>query len=213
MKKNILVATVVMMAWLTAATANAQLLMKKEYKGRQPAEYYLKGAVPERDGKVVFSTVIDAPGKSRQDLFYAIGRWAEMRYAAGIQSGEWFEPAFFHNYEFASVQTADVDEGVITCQGDEELVFTNKVLNRDAARLQYLLRLQVADGRVAAEISQIAYTYTFVEEAERVAAEDWITDREAIGRKGGLLKAAARFRVRTVDLKDELFRELEEACK
>ena len=38
--------------------------MKKDYQGRQPSEYYLKGAVPERDGKVVFTRDIDVPGKS-----------------------------------------------------------------------------------------------------------------------------------------------------
>ena len=211
MKKNIIVAMTLMLAWLCAGTASAQLLMKKEYQGRQPQEYYLKGAVPERGGKVVFSREFEVPGRSRQDLFYAVGRWAELRYAPNTVRGEWYEPTYYHNFEFANVQIADVDEGNLLCQGDEEMVFTNKVLNRDAARLQYVLQFHVSDGKVSAEISQIVYTYTLVEMPERIPAETWITDSEAINKKGRLLKASARFRVKTVDLKDELFKEIEEA--
>lgn len=213
MKKNLIVAMTLMVAWLCASTANAQLLMKKNYEGRQDATYYLKGAVPEQGGKVVFTKVISAPGKSKRDIFFAVGQWAELRYHANTARGEWYEPNAFHNLDYSNVQTADIDEGIITCQGDEEIVFTNKVLNRDATRLQYVLRLQVSDGEVRAEMSQIVYTYTLVEEAERIPAEDWITDREAINKKGRLLKAAARFRVRTIDLKDELFKEIEEAVR
>ena len=213
MKKNLIVAMTLVLAWLSAVDANAQLLMKKDYQGRQPSEYYLKGAVPERDGKVVFTRDIDVPGKSSRDLFYAVGHWAELRFAANTARGEWYEPTFYHNFEYAGVQTADIDAGLILCQGDEDLVFTNKVLNRDAARLQYVLRIRFADGKVTAEMSQIAYTYTLVEQPERITAEDWITDGEAISKKGRLLKAAARFRVRTIDLKDQLFKEIEEAVR
>ncbi|MDO4995391.1 MAG: DUF4468 domain-containing protein [Bacteroidales bacterium] len=213
MKKNLIVAMTLIVAWLCASTASAQLLMKKNYEGRQDATYYLKGAVPEQGGKVVFTKVISVPGKSKRDIFFAVGQWAELRYQANTARGEWYEPNAFRNLDYSNVQTADIDEGLITCQGDEEIVFTNKVLNRDATRLQYVLRLQVSDGEVKAEMSQIVYTYTLVEEAERIPAEDWITDREAINKKGRLLKAAARFRVRTIDLKDELFKEIEEAVR
>ena len=213
MKKNLIVVITLMLAWLCAATTHAQLLMKKNYEGRQDASYYLTGAVPEQGGKVVFTKVISVPGKSKQDLFYAVGQWAELRYQANTARGEWYEPNAFRNLDYSRVQTADIDDGIITCQGDEEIVFVNKVLNRDATRMQYVLRLNFTDGQVQVEMSQIVYTYTLVEEAERIAAEDWITDREAMNKKGRLLKASARFRVRTIDLKDELFKEIEEAAR
>ena len=69
------------------------------------------------------------------------------------------------------------------------------------------------DGPVAVEMSQLYYTYVFVEDPERMAAEEWISDREAFDKKGRLLKSVARFRVKTVDLKDELMKEIEEAVK
>lgn len=198
---------------LMATTASAQLLMKKYYDGRQDATYYLAGAVPEREGKIVFTKEIEAQGKSARDLFYKLGQWADLRYTPNTTRGEWTEASFFHNYEYAGVTLADVDEGTLVCQGDEELVFTNKVLNRDATRTNYILRLSVRDGHVTAEISQIYFTYVFVEEPERMAAEEWISDREAFDKKGRLLKSVARFRVKTVDLKDELFKEIEEAVR
>lgn len=34
-----------------------------------PDEKYLRGAVPEVDGKVVFTTTIDAPGKSASEIY------------------------------------------------------------------------------------------------------------------------------------------------
>ena len=211
--KRIMMAVVLAFMPVMLLTTQAQLLMKKHYEGRQPSEYYLKGAVTERDGKVVFSKDIDVPGKSARELFFAVGQWAELRYMANTTRGQWYDANFFHNYENANILTADIDQLTISCQGDEELVFTNKVLNRDAARLFYLLKLCFQDGHVYAELSQIAYTYTFVERPEHMKAEEWIADSEAFDKKGRLLKSVARFRVKTIDLKDELFKEIEEAVQ
>lgn len=209
MKKHL---TTLVLVLLATVSASAQLLMKKTYDGRQPADYYMKGAVTEQGGKIVFSKDIDVPGRSAKDLFFAVGQWAELRYAPNTVRGEWFEPTFFHNFDFSTITKADVDDGVIVCQGDEELVFTNKILNRDATRFNYVLSITITDGHVRAQVSQLVYTYTFVEQAERMAAEDWISDREAFNKKGHMLKAVARFRVKTVDFKDELFKEIEEAA-
>lgn len=211
--KRLMIAWAVAFMPLLLTTASAQLLMKNHYEGRQDASHYAVGAVTESDGKVVFAKDIVAEGKTASELFYAVGQWAELRYMPGTTRGEWYDPAFFHNYEFANIMTADADQHTIVCQGDEELLFTNKVLNRDAARINYQLRIKTEDSAVRVELSQITYTYTFVEQPERVTAEEWISDKEAFNKKGKMLKSVARFRVKTIDLKDELFKEIEEAVK
>ena len=46
---------------------------------------------------------------------------------------------------------------------------------------------------------------------ERIAAEDWITDSQAFSNKGKLLHGVAKFRIKTIDTFDEIFKEISES--
>lgn len=195
---------------LLSGTAQAQLLIKKDFKGRMDADAYLAGAVPEQDGKVCFSATIPAEGRTAAQIYAGLSQWASFRFSAGVESGEWTDANYFKNTDFAAIREADAEQGLIVCAANEEMVFTNKMLAKDYTLISYTLRLEVMEGAVAATMTDIIYTYTLAEDdPERITAEDWISDAEAINKKGQLHRTVARFRIKTVDLANELFTEIE----
>ena len=208
--KKMLIALAV--ALLPLCMADAQgLFSKKEYEGgRQPREAYMQGAVPEVDGKVVFSKTFDTTGMSKFDVYLKLSQWATFRYNPETERGKWSDADYFKNTEFARILEASSEKGTLKIQGNEEMVFTNKTLAKDTAIASYILLLTIEEGKVVAEIKNISYTYSLTDNPERIEAEDWITDKEAITKQNKLNRGSGKFRVKTIDLKDELFKEIEE---
>ncbi|MBR6894370.1 MAG: DUF4468 domain-containing protein [Bacteroidaceae bacterium] len=174
---------------------------------------YMQGAVPVENGMVTFSKTLSAPGKSKEDLYRKVASWASARYMPSVENGKWTDPDYFRNLEYATVKSADEAKGQIVCQGCEELVFSNKFLERDYTDAEYKLTVQVSDGSVKAVMSNIVYAYTFAEAKERKTAEQYITDDMAFTKKGKFIKQNRKFRVKTVDLANELFSEIETIIK
>ena len=108
---------------------------------------------------------------------------------------------------------AEEENGLLKIQGNEDMIFTNKALAKDMAVASYILTLNCTDGGIDVEMSNISYTYSLSDTPERIEAEDWITDKEAFNKKGQLSKGSGKFRVKTIDLKDRLFEEIEAAAK
>ena len=199
-------------ALLPLCMADAQgLFSNKEYAGgRQPREAYMQGAVPEVDGKVVFSKTFDTNGMSKFDVYMKLTQWATFRYNPSTERGKWNDADYFKNTEFARVLEASAEKGILKIQGNEEMVFTNKTLAKDTAIASYILMLTIEDGKVSGELRNISYTYSLTETPQRFEAEDWITDKEAITKNNKLNRGSGKFRVKTIDLKDELFKEIQE---
>ncbi len=199
-------------ALLPLCMADAQgLFSNKEYAGgRQPRETYMQGAVPEVDGKVVFSKTFDTNGMSKFDVYMKLTQWATFRYNPSTERGKWNDADYFKNTEFARVLEASAEKGILKIQGNEEMVFTNKTLAKDTAIASYILMLTIEDGKVSAELRNISYTYSLTDTPQRIEAEDWITDKEAITKNNKLNRGSGKFRVKTIDLKDELFKEIQE---
>ena len=169
---------------------------------------YMQGAVPEENGKVVFTASFEAPGKSKADIFRAVSSWASLRFMAESENGMWNDEDYYKNLEYAAVKEADALSGRIVCFGDEEQVFSNRVLAKDYTRINYGLKIDIKDGKVDVKMDNIVYTYVLKDDPERIAAEDWITDKEAITKKGKLMRVSGKFRIKTIDLKNELFEEI-----
>lgn len=177
---------------------------------------YMQGAVPVENGLVTFSKTFTATGKSKEDLYRQIASWASARYMPNIENGKWTDPDYFRNLAYSSVKVSDDandPKTQIVCQGNEEIVFTNRILERDYAEIEYKLNIKINDGSVKATMTNIAYVYTFTSEKERVAAEAYITDETAFNKKGNFIKQNRKFRVKTVDLANELFSEIETVIK
>lgn len=174
---------------------------------------YMQGAVPVENGMVTFTKTISASGQSKQDLYRKVASWASARYMPSIENGKWTDPDYFRNLQYATVKSADEAKGQIVCQGCEELVFSNKFLEKDYTEAEYKLTIQISDGSVKATMNNIVYAYTFAEAKERKTAEVYITDDMAFTKKGKFIKQNRKFRVKTIDLANELFSEIETIIK
>lgn len=177
------------------------------------SEYAKAGAVPEVNGKVVFTKEINVAGKSKEELYTVLSSFAALRFSAGSARGNWREPNFFTNLDYAQVKEADKETGRIVAQGAEEMVFSNKALSKDYTHVFYLFTAEAAAGKVKLTMNNIAFVYVGSQETERIPAEDWITDKEALNKKGELRRISGKFRVKTIDLFDELAKEIEELAK
>lgn len=211
MKKIIItILAISMPIFINAQTSG--LFSKKKIKTQKDISEYMAGAVPEVDGKVVFNSVIAAPGKSKADIMVALAAWANLRYTPEQARGEWSDADFFKNLEYAKITNLDKNAGNIAIQGAEEMVFSNKTLAKDYTNVYYILKLDVKDGSVTFKMDNIAYLYVgATENPQRIKAEDWITDKEAFNKKGELHRQTGKFRVKTIDLKDQLIKEITEA--
>ncbi|NYI49932.1 DUF4468 domain-containing protein [Macellibacteroides fermentans] len=156
----------------------------------QKEEHYLAGAVPEVDGKVVFSKTIKAPSLSQEQLYEAMLSWA----------GD------YYNGEKNRVVYQKPEEGAIACLGNEYIVFSSSALSLDRTTINYLMRIVCVDQRCDLEISGIRYEYnvSYQKQPEKYVAEEWITDKIAL-RNNKLLRVPGKFRKGTIDLIDKLF--------
>lgn len=209
--KKLMFAVIVAILPVMASAQSEGLFARKKIKTQQDMSAYLHGAVKEENGKVVFKRTIAVPGKSKKDIFQSVMQWANLRYQPEVSHGEWNDADFYKNYEYATIKSADEATGTIVCRGDEEVVFSNKTLSKDFCRMNYNLTVEIKDNEVTATVTNISYQYSLSETPERIAAEDWITDKEAINKKGQLMRISGKFRVKTIDITNELFKEITES--
>ena len=167
---------------------------KKEgqtFTQKQPENYYLAGAVPEVNGKVVFSQEINAPNLSKDQIFDAILAWANTRFKT--DKGNWGMVAY-----------SNKEEGQIACYGNEYIVFADKTFSLDRAKINYRMNFVCTPGKCNVEVTNITYLYP-EDSRERLAAEEWITDKQAMNKdQTKLINRIAKFRIKTIDLVESL---------
>ena len=154
---------------------------------------YLKGAVPEVDGQVVFSTKIEAPGKSAAQVYDIMLKYMERLTKTTNQID-------------SRVVTADEAKHEIIGSYQEWLVFKKTALSLDRTRFFYVLQTQCSDGHADVKMIRLRYLYEEERAPQRMSAEEWITDKEAVNKKNTkLLPISGKFRRKTIDRKDFLF--------
>jgi colicin import membrane protein len=181
---------------------NEEEEVKKEAKAKPKVdEKYLKGAVPEVDGKVVFSTSIKAPGKTAAQIYDILLQYMERMTKTTNQIE-------------SKIITADADKHEITGAYQEWLVFKKTALSLDRTRFMYALNAQCSDGRADIKMTRIRYLYEEERSPQHMTAEEWITDKEAVNKKNTkLLPISGKFRRKTIDRKDFLFNKFESLLK
>lgn len=154
---------------------------------------YLSGAVPEVDGKVVFSKKIQTPSLSKEQLYEILSDWS----------------ANYYNGEKNRVVYQNPEEGAIACVGNEYLVFSSSALSLDRSQINYLMRIVCQNQSCEIQMSGIRYEYnvSYQKEPEKYSAEEWITDRAAL-KNDKLLRVPGKFRTKTIDLVDKLFNQV-----
>ncbi len=161
---------------------------------------YLAGAVPEVDGKVIFSKTIKAPGKSKKQIYEALSGYFNKM----TQESNQLEQS-----RITLTDTVNFEQLVGTYQ--EWLVFKNKPLVLDRTRLFYNLIASIKDGEATIEMTRIYYIYDEEREATTYKAEEWINDRYGLNKKKTkTARVSGKFRRKTIDRKDYLFGKIEQ---
>ena len=174
----------------------------KEQIKVNPDAKYLAGAVPVVDGKVVFSTTLEAPGKSADEIYDII-----LKYMLRMTREK-------NQFETSQVAIKDSVKHFIAGSYQEWLVFKNSGLSLDRTRFKYTLMAQCEDGKAEVTLSRITYLYEEQRNPQHYTAEEWITDENALRKnKEKLLPISGKFRRKTIDRKDFLFNKLQTLLK
>lgn len=166
----------------------------------QTDEKYLTGAVPVVDGKVTFSTQLQVPALSQEQMFETALNWAK----------NYFKTDDKFN---ARVLYSNKEEGMIAAAGEEYIVFSSSALSLDRTRIYYQFLITCHPGKCDLEMTRIRYLYDEARDGgEKYTAEEWITDDMALNKsKTKLAPICGKFRRKTIDLKNELFKSMQTA--
>ena len=180
---------------LTLGTVQAQLFKKKNNINVTEAQYHL-GAVPVVNGKVTFEEVIKAEGLSAGEIETRVNEWITRRFT---------KPTVIRSMRFDS----ELPNTTIV-KSEEYIVFRNTFFVLNRARIYYYLIITAVDGQCTFNMSRITYWYDDEDEKGgiKMKAEDWITDDMAFNQKGKLKKFEGKFRRKTIELKEQLIKEL-----
>lgn len=159
---------------------------------------YLEGAITfDEQGKIVFDTEIEAPGKSAAQLYDLV-----FDYMSGLT----------HDKESKASRMALVnkDEHIIVNTMDEWLVFSNSFISLDRTESKYNLIAKITDGKVSLSINHINYIYEEGRQTGfKLPAEEVIIDKVALTKKkNDLARIFGKFRKKTIDRKDQIFNEI-----
>ena len=162
------------------------------------APKYLEGAITfDEQGKIVFDTEIEAPGKSAAQLYDLV-----FDYMSGLTQDK--------ESKASRMALVNKDEHIIVNTMDEWLVFSNSFISLDRTECKYNLIAKITDGKVSLSINHINYIY---EEGRhtgfKLPAEEVIIDKVALTKKkNDLARIFGKFRKKTIDRKDQIFNEI-----
>lgn len=160
----------------------------------QTDEKYLTGAVPEENGKVVFSKRITVSSLSQDQLYDILLNWAHGRF----------------NNNDSRVVYENKEKGEIAVLGEDYLVFQDNALSLDRSLMSYQMIIRCSEHICDLSLQNIRYEYnvSHKREPDRYTAEEWISDKNALN-KGKLIRLNSKFRIATIDYVTNLFDEAE----
>ena len=162
------------------------------------APKYLEGAITfDEQGKIVFDTEIEAPGKSAAQLYDLV-----FDYMSGLTQDK--------ESKASRMALVNKDEHIIANAMDEWLVFNNSFISLDRTECKYNLIAKITDGKVSLSINHINYTYEEGRQTGfKLPAEEVIIDKVALTKKkNDLARIFGKFRKKTIDRKDQIFNEI-----
>ncbi len=150
---------------------------------------YMVGAVPEVDGKVVFTRHLNVSGFNQEQIFNAVTDWMART---------------FTNSQ-AKIIISDPGNGTIVAQNFNEIIarigiFPGKV------KMSSIIKVVCNDGYCMMETSRIRYTNNPTSEkpTDIITAEEYITDRYAMNKtRTKVHKGIGDYRIGTIDIVDK----------
>ena len=176
--------------FLTMFLALPMAMKADSAKEKKDDTRYLAGAVPEVEGKVVFSKEFQIPGMSQAQIYDTMTKWMAERLKEN------------KNIDSRIVFSDEV-KGTIAGIGEEWIVFHSSALSLDRTLVNYQITVTCKPGNCLVELEKIRFTYR---ETEKYKAEEWITDKYALNKaKTKLVRGLAKWRRKTVDFADDIF--------
>lgn len=163
---------------------------------------YLLGAVPEVDGIVTFQKNFSVTDKNEQQIYDVM-----LAYINNSLIGN----AIHDKYQpYTRIISEEKENGTIVARIEEYMTFNHVTfLQLDRTRFRYLLSANVKGQKVSLTITQISYYYNENMDGQNgipYRAEEWITDKVAVNKKGTkLYPRSGKFRRKTVDRVQEIF--------
>lgn len=164
------------------------------------APYIGDGIVPEIEGKVIFTLNEDVREKSSSSIYSAVYSFLDSLSTAKEQIE-------------SSIVLYNENEHVVVAKFNEWLTFSNNAFSLDRTRFMYTIIARCTENHLTVTMERISYAYEENRgDGLHVKAEDWITDKYAVNKKGTRLQTASgKFRRCTIDRKNEIFAQLKKA--
>ena len=161
------------------------------------SDKYMAGAVPEVDGKVVFTRELNVSGFSGEQIYNALLDWSHKTFTENS----------------SRILYTDAQRGVIAAQGEEVMIikiglFPGKV------KAMYMLTINSSDGKCTLTTSRIRYKNnpSSKDGEEIIAAEEYITDKYALNKtKTKIFRGTGDYRSKTIDIVDRIAAEAQNA--
>ena len=194
--KKLFIAILMAMPLIASAQDNTweRIEQAQVVKENPDAKYLVDGAVPVVDGVVCWQTTINAPGKTAKQIYDILYKQMDKMVN---------EPNQIAN---SAIVQDDKEKHELGAIFHEWLVFKNSTLSLDRTQLNFQLMVKYADGKADVKITHITYDYDLERKPVHYKAEEWITDKYAVNKKHTkLYPISAKFRRKTIDLKDFIF--------
>ena len=182
----------ILLAYATMSTSIAQITAPVVEEKSETDIRYMAGAVPEVNGKVVLTRTVEVPaGLTQQEVMNRVDAWLvrctkdeRMHYNQRLPIAA--DNELQHSYSM-------------------ELTFSKSFLAHDFAELAYVLAVRYEGGQLIMEMSHINYKYNENNKLNKYTAEEMIVDKYALNKKKTkLIFGFKKFRMKTIDLLDEL---------
>ena len=175
------------------------LMAGKKDKDTDPK--YLLGAVPEVNGVVTFQKNFSVTDKDEQQIYDILLAYI----TDSIAGNAIHDPSL----QYTRIISNEKESGTVVARIEEYMIFHKMFLSLDRTRFRYLLSASVKGQKVSLTITQISYYYNEDmdgKNGEPYKAEEWITDKEAVNKKGTkLYPRSGKFRRKTIDRVENIF--------
>ncbi len=186
----------------TPAPAPKKEKAQKEYEINEKDRPYLAGAVPEKEGKVVFTADIPTEGATAEDNYQKAYQYLNNLAHEECQTAK------------SQVAIVNPEEHSIVATYTETLTLYKAALELDRTQFNYIIIVSCTDEQVLVSIERLSFDYNYTKDPTHMTAEETITDGQLLTANGTRLKKTyAKFRRAAVDRMRAIIAGMREALK
>ncbi|MBR6432949.1 MAG: DUF4468 domain-containing protein, partial [Bacteroides sp.] len=135
---------------------------------------YLAGAVPEADGKVLFSKEFSISGMSQDEIYERMAHWMDERLKK--------------NENNSRILFTDKTRGQIVGTGEEWIVFSSSALSLDRTKVSYQLTVTCRPEKCVFEMGKIKEPEEMLSRLQKLAKEQEISFVHGSGKRKSQLQ-------------------------